>query len=155
MLTGDSDEQENYFYHRVPSDSILRLFGAVKPLAEYPGSPEQVIGPGGTEYRRWVNFPWKMIEGVGQPEAGDWTPQEDQRLKSFVQYAHSKNLWIRFYTLDGFKPADSQGWSESYNFGSLDAVKIRWKAAIEAGVDFVAVDQYEEFAKFLHTVTGK
>ena len=85
----------------------------------------------------------------------DWTPREDQRLKSFVQYAHGKNLWSRFYTLDGFNPADSQGWSEGYNFGSLDAVKVRWKAAIEAGVDFIAVDQYEEFAKFLHAVTGK
>ena len=35
----------------------------------------------------------------------------------------------------------------SYNFGSLEAVRHRWRAAIAAGVDFVATDQYEEFAK--------
>jgi hypothetical protein len=41
------------------------------------------------------------------------------------------------------------GWSPEYNFGSLDAVGIRWKAAKKAAVDFVASDQYEECAKVL------
>src|SRR5262249_48043042 len=40
----------------------------------------------------------------------------------------------------------SRGWFHSYNFGSLDAARLRWHAAIRAGVDFVAVDQYEDFA---------
>src|SRR5262249_22950538 len=55
-------------------------------------------------------------------------------------------LWIRFYTLNGHDPRDaSGGWSEGYNFGSEDAARERWRAAIRAGVDFVAVDQYERF----------
>ncbi len=154
VLTGDSDEQELSFYERVPNDSPLLLFGAVKPLADYPAPAAEVIGAGGTEYRRWINFPWGMIEGVPQPKAGEWTTQKADRLRSFVEYAHSKNLWIRFYTLNGHTPAESQGWSPGYNFGSLEAVQIRWRAAIEAGVDFIATDQYEQLAQMLHA-SGK
>ncbi|MBL8143363.1 MAG: hypothetical protein JNM38_19765 [Acidobacteria bacterium] len=63
--------------------------------------------------------------------------------------AHDAGLWIRYYTLNGH-PADvPQSWTESYNFGSLAAVERRWRAAIAAGVDFVAVDQYEDFARTL------
>ena len=55
-------------------------------------------------------------------------------------------------TLDGYDPADtSGGWGASYNFGSIEAARTRWRAAIQAGVDFVAVNQYEEFAKELHS----
>jgi hypothetical protein len=38
------------------------------------------------------------------------------------------------------------GWTPGYNFGTLNAVRIRWAAAVRAGVDFVATDQYEAFA---------
>jgi hypothetical protein len=149
VLTGDSDEQETFFYRRVPVDATLRLFGAVKPLAEFPAPPEQVIGAGGSEYRRWVNLPWKMIEGTPQPKSGEWTTQKAERLRAFVDYAHAKNLWIRFYTLNGHTPEESKGWSPEDNFGSLEAVQLRWKAAIEAGVDFIATDQYEELARLI------
>ena len=60
--------------------------------------------------------------------------------------AHALGLWIRFYTLNGHAPDAGLGWTASYNFGSLEAVRPRWDAAIAAGVDFVATDQYEEFA---------
>jgi hypothetical protein len=68
-----------------------------------------------------------------------------------VNAAHQAGLWIRFYTLNGHPMADTErlGLTPSYNFGSLDAARIRWRAAIAAGVDFVATDQYEEFAKIL------
>jgi len=44
------------------------------------------------------------------------------------------------------RPTSSHGWFHNYNFGSLEAARLRWRAAIRAGVDFVAVDQYEDFA---------
>ena len=56
---------------------------------------------------------------------------------------------MRFYTLNGHAPALSKGWTAGYNFGSAGAVHERWKAAIDAGVEFVATDQYEEFARLL------
>ena len=56
-------------------------------------------------------------------------------------------LWIRFYTLNGHAKDGGQGWGASYNFGSAESVLLRWKAAIAAGVDFIATDQYEALAR--------
>jgi hypothetical protein len=39
-----------------------------------------------------------------------------------------------------------------YNFGSDAAVKERWKAAFEVGVDYIATDQYEELASYLRVL---
>ena len=73
------------------------------------------------------------------------------RLKSLVEDAHRRGYWIRFYTLNGHAAADTalRGWTPSYNFGSLAAVTVRWRAAKAAGVDFIASDQYEDCAKVL------
>ncbi len=140
VLTGEPVEQEQIFNDRVPPGGRLRLFGAV---------PRGTTAK--TNYRRWSNNPWSVVEPEGQPKAGAWTAEDEARLKSAVSAAHGAGLWIRFYTLNGHDPADvSQGWSASYNFGSLPAAAERWRAAIRAGVDFVAVDQYEEFVKVLH-----
>jgi hypothetical protein len=38
----------------------------------------------------------------------------------------------------------------SYNFGSHEAVILRWKAAISAGVNFIATNQYEDLAHYLN-----
>ena len=35
------------------------------------------------------------------------------------------------------------GWFHGYNFGSIEAARIRWRAAIQAHVDYLASDQYE------------
>ena len=64
--------------------------------------------------------------------------------------------WVRFYTLNGVGTEGvMNGWGPDYNFGTLDAAKIRWKAAAEAGVDFIATDQYEDFSAFLKTTCAK
>jgi hypothetical protein len=67
------------------------------------------------------------------------------RLRALVERAHANGLWIRFYTLDGATPQElsCHGWFRTYNFGSLDAARIRWRAAIAAHVDYLASDQYE------------
>jgi hypothetical protein len=59
---------------------------------------------------------------------------------------------MRFYTLDGFdgETGKEHGWFESYNFGSRAAAEKRWKAAIGAGVDMIATDQYEDLAPLVH-----
>src|SRR5262249_30457004 len=71
--------------------------------------------------------------------------------------AHMRGFWIRFYTLDGSSPAEesASGMFHSYNFGSLDAVRQRWRAAIRAGVDYLATDQYEQFSNELHGNTAR
>ncbi len=67
------------------------------------------------------------------------------RLRALVERAHANGLWIRFYTLDGATKAQlsCNGWFHDYNFGSLDAARVRWRAAIAAHVDYLASDQYE------------
>ena len=112
-------------------------------------SPEELLHERPTTYRRWVNSSWYPVEEGGQNNAGDWTKADDARLRALVDHAHQLGYWVRFYTLDGFTPAEDQGWGNYYNFGSKDAVILRWKAAIAAGVNFVATDQYEELAPYM------
>jgi len=140
VFTGEADAQERSFHDKVPIGGTLRLFGAAHARAGgLPGAR--------TNYRRWANYPWSAVEPEGQPAAGQWTADDERRLGNLVDAAHAGGLWIRFYTLNGYDPTDtSMGWTAGYNFGTLDAVRLRWGAAARVGVDFVATDQYEAFA---------
>jgi hypothetical protein len=137
VLTGADPAQRAAFHDAVPIGARLRLFGAITP-----GQTQA------TNYLRWSNNPWSVIEPEGQNNAAEWTDADRDRLRSAVEVAHRAGLWIRFYTLNGHSTSDGErlGLTPSYNFKSLDAARVRWRAAIEAGVDFVATDQYEEFA---------
>ncbi len=160
-VTEDSDEQQAVFYDKVPVGAKLRLFGsahtAEKPDLPMPElmhwaatvAPEKLFPERPTNYRRWWNSSWYTVEEGGQSRAGAWSAVKDRRLHALVDYAHSMGYWIRFYTLDGFAPAEDQGWGKDYNFGSHAAVVPRWRAAIAAGVNFIATDQYEELAPYL------
>lgn len=145
VLTEHPDIQERTFHDAVPVGAKLRLFGSVHTLPGLTPAPR-------TNYRRWWNHSWAVVEGIEQPRAGEWTAAEETRLKAIVRTAHDAGLWVRFYTLNGHDPlGTASGWTASYNFGSLAAARVRWDAAIRAGVDFVAVDQYEEFGSLLRT----
>lgn len=158
VLTEDNDAQEGVFFRQVPAGARLRLFGSAhtkaipaKPEAEHDRllaalPPEQLLSTPPTNYRRWWNNSWKAVEEGGQRHAGDWTPADDRRLRALVDHAHQLGYWIRFYTLDGFAPAEDRGWDNNYNFGSREAVLARWKAALAAGVNLIATDQYEDLA---------
>jgi hypothetical protein len=113
-------------------------------------SPDELLSEAPTNYRRWWNSSWYPVEEGGQSHAGDWTAADDQRLRALVDHAHQMGYWVRFYTLDGFTPAQDQGWGGYYNFGSPDAVVVRWKAAVAAGINFIATDQYEDLANYLN-----
>jgi hypothetical protein len=152
VLTGESDNQAKVFEDRVPVGDRLLVFGAVRTNNTDPMAAPEVIESGKpSNYRRWWNNPWAVVEKGGQTKAGDWTPDEEKRLKSLVDYAHSRNLWIRFYTLDGATVPElsANGWFRSYNFGTLAAAKLRWRAAANAGVDYIASDQYELLGAYL------
>jgi hypothetical protein len=153
--------QESTFYDAVPVGGRLRVFGTAaagrasgaddddrrRRSAALP--PDLLIPNRATNYRRWINFSWAAIEAGGQPNAGEWSAADAERLRSVVARAHGQGLWVRFYTLNGHAASESQGWSDGYNFGSLEAARQRWRAAIAAGVDFIAVDQYERLAEEL------
>ena len=153
VLTGESDEQQAVFYDQVPVGEKLLVFGAVHNHGQDPMAPPDVIEPEhASNYRRWWNNPWKVVEDGGQQHAGPWTAADDARLRSLVDHAHANHLWLRFYTLDGATEPEesSNGWFRGYNFGSLHAAELRWRAAQRAGVDYIASDQYELLGSLVH-----
>ena len=155
VLTGQADAQEESFHDSVPVGDRLRLFGAVHDAPLTPDAATNAVPRpmAASNYRRWWNHPWKVVEPEGQPAAGEWAPADAERLASIVTAAHAAGLWVRFYTLNGVPSAEgaAQDWSPAYNFGSLEAAATRWRAARDAGVDFIATDQYESLADVLHT----
>jgi hypothetical protein len=161
VLTENGVGQADTFHARVPVGERLRLFGTIPAMpltgktaeeraAEiFAASSDHLIPTRATNYRRWTNFPWAAVERGGQANAGPWTEADERRLRAIVSRAHEMGLWVRFYTLNGHTPGQGLGWTESYNFGSLPAVQERLRAAVAAGVEFIATDQYEELARLL------
>jgi hypothetical protein len=161
VVTEDSDKQEREFYGNLAVGAKLRVFGSAHTIGLRGKSreerirlaatarPEQLLPTPATNYRRWWNNSWFEVEQGGQQQAADWTPDEEHRLRALVDRAHRLGYWIRFYTLDGFAPDEDRGWDKGYNFGSRDAVLVRWKAAIAAGVNLIATDQYEDLAALM------
>jgi hypothetical protein len=146
VLNGPSDAQQKVFYDEVPVGGKLLTFGAVHTDVHDLAAPSSKIEmENATNYRRWWNNSWTVIEPEGQPHVTAWTAEKNARLKSFVAQAHARGLWIRFYTLDGASKAeqDANGWFEGYNFPSLDDARLRWIDCIRDGVDYLASDQYE------------
>lgn len=159
VLTEAGENQQRDFYDTLPVGELMVIFGTVPNVslttsrdrdvqadAAIGASPSTLLPSGATNYRRWANFGWAVVERGGQTNAGAWDAADAARLRALVARAHELGLWLRFYTLDGFAPTDSQGWSSSYNFGTITAARERWRAAIAAGVDLIATDQYEAFA---------
>lgn len=162
VLTENGEGQAETFFTRVPVGDRLRLFGTVpapvfpeaktseeRAAALFAAAPATLIPARATNYRRWTNFPWAAVEKGGQAQAGPWTAEDEARLRAIVSRAHDMGLWVRFYTINGHPPHNGQGWTESYNFGSLEAARARLAAAIDAGVEFIATDQYEELDRLL------
>jgi hypothetical protein len=146
VLTGQADAQQTVFYDQLHEGERVIAFGAIHSEDKDPqGSPEILDSEKANNYRRWWNNPWRVVEAGGQAKAGEWTPEKMNRLRALVERAHANGLWIRFYTLDGAATQElsCRGWFRGYNFGSLDAARIRWRAAIAAHVDYLASDQYE------------
>ncbi len=153
VLTGNADSQEHDFHDVVPAGSRLRLFGAVNTARHVNASmpPEAIVLGRATNYRRWWNNPWGVVEAGGQRKAGAWTEASEARLRTLVAYAHSHGLYIRFYTLDGASPETmkANGWFLEYDVGTLEAAETRWLAAEREGVDYIASDEYETLGRFL------
>ena len=156
VLTGEPDAQQTVFYDQLDANDPVLAFGAVHTSEkDYHAAPEVIDAERATNYRRWWNNPWKVVEPAGQQHAGDWTSAKEHRLRGLVERAHANGLWIRFYTLDGAAEDElsCHGWFHSYNFGTITAARARWQAAIHAGVDYIASDQYELLSSEIHEST--
>ena len=160
VLTGEADAQQAVFYDQLQAGDRVLLFGAIATEGKAPSAAAEILDPlKATNYRRWWNNAWNVVEAGGQPNAGEWSAEKMKRLGELVERAHANGLWIRFYTLDGATRAElsCNGWFHDYNFGSIDRARVRWRAAIAAHVDYVASDQYELLSQEVrqaHTATA-
>lgn len=148
VLVGDADVLASVFDG--PDVKKLLAFGAAKVASRGATmTPKQLVPAKASNYRRWWNSPWSIVEEGGQMKAGTWTIPDQKRLRALARHAHASGYWLRLYTLNGHDAAGDQGWSKGYNFGALEAAQVRWAASRAAGVDYLATDQYEELAAFL------
>jgi hypothetical protein len=77
-ITEAGENQYDTFYRRVPVGGKLRIFGTVpaplpstgtaeeRAAAAVAASPATLIPSSATNYRRWTNFPWAVVEQGGQ-----------------------------------------------------------------------------------------
>ena len=79
VLTEAGEGQERDFFTTRPADEPLMIFGTVPPVsltasddrdaqwdAAIGASPERLLPAGATNYRRWANFGWSVVERGGQ-----------------------------------------------------------------------------------------
>lgn len=161
LVLGGGGPQREAFFESVPVGERFYVFGraesvapdttgmtpdaAAAAVAAFP--PERALAKPAGNYERWWNNPWHIVEAGGAPGAVEWTSDDVARLKALVDHAHGLGYWVRFYTVNGHAAADSVtlGMSPGYNTGSTEAAEARWRAMLDAGVDFIATDQYEAF----------
>jgi hypothetical protein len=161
------DIKQEFFYDRVPVGGKIRAFGSATKFDDNPKQlprtakaerladmlkvqPEQLLTQHADNYHRWFGTDWNFIELCGPTHGSDWNPASEARLKKFVDYGHSMGYLVSFYSVNGFSPEQNVGWTDEFNFGSKDAARVRWNAAVKAHVDFIATDQYEDLAKAIH-----
>ncbi|MGE3817868.1 MAG: PKD domain-containing protein [Isosphaeraceae bacterium] len=100
---------------------------------------ELVPGPA-TAYHRFLTYHWGVVERGAPFSAGDWTAEESDRLSRLVDLAHRQGYRLRVYCLNGQTGPALGG----YRFRTVVAAQTRWLAAANAGVDWVATDEYSE-----------
>ncbi len=161
-----NDIKEEFFYKRLAVGAKIRVFGSpvkagpkagVKlPKAEAVAlmatlTPEALFPEKANSYRRWMGLDWAIIEKGGQQNAGEWSSDEEARLKSFIDYGHKMGYFVSVYCLNGYTAEQNQGWDKDYNFGNRETVMPRWKAAVKAKTDFISTDQYEDVSKAIES----
>jgi hypothetical protein len=141
------------------SDAAKDLYDALVPAGSvYRAFRDQVFGAGrgfradvaayvpnhATSYCRFLTFYWGHVERGGPPFAGAWTDSDAARLKALIARSHQQGFHVRFYALNGHTAS-----SGPYRFSNDAAARLRWRAAAEAGADWVATDEYAEIVAVL------
>lgn len=155
---------DQVFHDEIPLGGRLLVFGSARtqrvPMPEGLSRREQadwsstvapadMLSERASNYRRWWNNSWRVIESRPGRDGAEVGAQTRARLEAFARHAHQKGYWLRLYAVNGYDRTPRLGWSPLYNAGSLEAAQHRWRAARDAGVDFIATDQYEAAADAL------
>jgi hypothetical protein len=161
LALDSSDAKKKVFYDRIPVDGKIRIFGSVpKPRVDPALSkeengnrladidPEKFLIQRASTYRRWWFIDWHFIEKGGQVNGGPWTRRDEERLRKFVSHGHRMGYFMSTYCLNGYSEGN-EALDKTYNFGTPDGGRERWRASIRAGFDFVQTDQYEELSELI------
>jgi len=112
VLTSDGEQQARVFYEDVPIGGRLRM------SRRQPDRKADNFAVG--------ELCLEEVEPEGNrkraTEPGGPPPSE-----GLVDSAHQRGYWIRFYTSRHPPRTSLKGWTPSYNFGSLEAVTLRWR----------------------------
>jgi hypothetical protein len=148
------------------SDAAKAAYDAmVAPGAPYRAFRDTVYGAGGTPlddvdaygpprataYHRFLTFHWGHVEPGAPARAGAWEPAEASRLKALMASAHRRGFRVRVYCVNG---RTGPPLLSPYRFADEAAAATRWRAAADAGVDWVATDEYDAAAAALRGPPG-
>ena len=132
----------------IPAGGTYRAFRDRVGGGRYEAEFAAYVPEASTAYLRFLALPWGAIEKGGPPRAEDWTRDEADRLRALVALAHRRGFRVRFYSLNGHTGPPGG----SYRFADDAAARVRWVAAAEAGVDWVAGDEYREMVAALRAL---
>ncbi len=170
VLIGGGELAMKIFHDEIPLGGELIAFG--RCIVEEPSvqglekgavdearvrfPAQSMVTEPADNFRRWWNSSWDVVEAGGPKNAGAWTDDEDRRLREICDHAHRLGYFLRLYAINGLTPAQSAslGVNHGYSVGSREAAEVRWRAMIDAGVDFVATDDYEAFAAVLRSTAA-
>jgi murein DD-endopeptidase MepM/ murein hydrolase activator NlpD len=144
-----SDRAKAAYDALIPSGGIYRafrdqVFGQGAPFED---DVSRYVPTLASSYHRFLTFHWSAVEKGGPAVSRDWNGADAERLAALVSLAHARGFRTRFYCLNGHTGTLLSG----YQFPNDEAARIRWRAAVTAGVDWVATDEYAAIADFLKT----
>lgn len=147
-----SEAAKDAYDAMIPAGGTYRAFRdrVIGAGARYEDDVATYIPEPSTAYLRFLAFHWGAVERGGPAAAGDWTPAEAERISALATLAHRRGFRVRLYSLNGHTGAIGG----SYRFADDEAARIRWTAAAEAGIDWVAGDEYREMADTLWAVSA-
>jgi glycerophosphoryl diester phosphodiesterase len=138
-FTGSEDAKKTYDA-LIPVEGTYQAFSdRVFGANDYFDNPKAYATKSATAYHRFLTFHWGVVERGAPMIAKEWTPAHAARLKAIVEAAHDQGFRTRFYCLNA-------NGAFFYRFPSDAAARLRWQAAVNAGVDWVASDNYAEIA---------
>ena len=163
VLTEDADAQEAVFFKQVPVGSKLRLFGSAHTRA-IPAKPEGGArspagdAAAGAVAARAAHQLSPLVEQL-LVRRGARRPAQGRRLDPAGRPPPARPGGLRAQTriLDPLlhagrfrRRAKTKAGATATTSERHEAVMARWKAAIAAGVNLIASDQYEDLAKVMH-----
>ena len=148
VLTGSPDIQQVTFHDAVP---VGRSPACLRRHRRHRAAGIDAGGAAARRRRPRTTAAGGIIRGASSRPKASAPPASGRRR---MPRASRRSSPTRTRTASGSgstrstaSPASARGGPASYNFGSLDAVSRRWRAAMDAKVDFIATDQYAEFAR--------